>query len=77
MGVSLRPLPNRGTAGETESALAWLRDAIDFGWNDVALARRDPMLDGLRDEVHLAEMLDEADARVSAMRESARLRGSG
>ena len=63
--------------GETESALAWLRDAIDFGWNDVALARRDPMLDGLRDEVHLAEMLDEADARVSAMRESAGLRGSG
>jgi tetratricopeptide (TPR) repeat protein len=62
--------------GETESALAWLRDAIDFGWNDVALARRDPMLDGLRAEVRLAEMLDEADARVSAMRESVRQRDS-
>jgi tetratricopeptide (TPR) repeat protein len=64
--------------GDQEAALAWLRETHEFGWYDVALARRDPMLAALRGEPRFEALLDEVSDRLGAMRrrwETARAAG--
>jgi hypothetical protein len=57
--------------GDTATALHWLRDAFRFGWLDVALARRDPMLEGLRGEPGFESLLQEVADRVGELRQRA------
>jgi len=58
--------------GQREAALRWLQDAIDFGWNDTALARRDPMLENLRADTSFQAMLRQAGQRTATMRRRSR-----
>jgi tetratricopeptide (TPR) repeat protein len=55
--------------GEHEEAYAWLHDAIQFGWTDYALARRDPALRSLHPEERFRAMLRTVESRVAAMRQ--------
>jgi tetratricopeptide (TPR) repeat protein len=61
--------------GQYEEAYAWLSDAIEFGWTDYALARRDPALIGLREDTRFQEMMLEVENKVTGMREMSDFNG--
>jgi TolB-like protein/Flp pilus assembly protein TadD len=55
--------------GENDSALAWMRNAIDVGWRDYRLALRDPLLSSLSSDRSFQALMEETKERVAEMRQ--------
>lgn len=55
--------------GETEPAIARLRDAAEAGWLDYRSLKLDPRFDSLRSDTRLAEIQEAMVARVSSLRQ--------
>jgi hypothetical protein len=54
--------------GKRDSALAWMRSAVDAGWRDYRLAERDPLLESLRTNSSFRALMAETRERVAEMR---------
>jgi TolB-like protein/DNA-binding winged helix-turn-helix (wHTH) protein len=59
--------------GEKKEALAAFRMAVSSGWNRAWYARRDPNMEGLRDDPEFQAILQDIDSRLVAMRERMQL----
>ena len=57
--------------GKKDSALAWMRSAVDMGWRDYRLALRDPILAALSTDAAFQALMAEARDRVAEMRQRA------
>ncbi len=58
--------------GETQEAIRWLRKAFDAGWTGSAIARRDPLMEGLKRNPEFIEVLSRVDSRIEEMRSRVR-----
>jgi serine/threonine protein kinase/Tfp pilus assembly protein PilF len=57
--------------GEKDQALQWLQKALDAGWTDYVLARKDPVLESLKTDGGFLQLTSQAEQRVLSMRERA------
>jgi adenylate cyclase len=61
--------------GESEQALADMRQAIDLGWRQSWYARSDPNLESLRNTPEFKEMMAEVDADIARQKEQLKQEG--
>jgi serine/threonine protein kinase len=54
--------------GEKQEAIRWLRKAVDAGWMETAIAKKDPLLDTLRKDPEFLNVLAQVESRVERMR---------
>lgn len=54
--------------GKRDSALVWMRNAIDEGWRDYRLALKDPVVASMSTDSTFQSLMAETRERVAAMR---------
>jgi TolB-like protein/lipoprotein NlpI len=54
--------------GKNEEALKWLQKAIDVGWREFRIAKKDPRLENIRNEQQFQNMMNDMKQKVDDMR---------